>query len=43
MVVIVGPDQAAAAQALLRDAGETVSRIGVIRRRGDSEPQTQVL
>ena len=42
MVVIVSPDQAAAAEALLRDAGETVSRIGTIRRRLDGEPQTQV-
>ena len=42
MVVIVSPDQAAAAEALLRDAGETVSRIGAIRRRLDGEPQTQV-
>ncbi len=43
MVVIVSPGEAAAAEALLRDACETVSRIGVIRRRGDGEPQTQVL
>ena len=43
MVVIVSPDQAAAAEALLRDAGETVSRIGTIRRRLDGEPQTQVI
>ncbi len=43
MVVIVGPDQAVAAEAMLREAGETVSRIGVIRRRGDGEPQTQVI
>ena len=42
MVVIVSPDQAATAEALLRDAGETVSRIGTIRRRLDGEPQTQV-
>ncbi|MDP2238926.1 MAG: phosphoribosylformylglycinamidine cyclo-ligase [Burkholderiales bacterium] len=42
MVVIVSPGEAAAAEALLRDAGETVSRIGTIRRRGDGEPQTQV-
>jgi len=42
MVVIVSPEEAAAAETLLRDAGETVSRIGTIRQRRDGEPQTQV-
>ena len=42
MVVIVSPGEAAAAEALLREAGETVWRIGSIRRRLDGEPQTQV-
>jgi len=42
MVVIVSPDQATAAETLLREAGETVSRVGVIKRRADGEPQTQV-
>ncbi len=43
MVVIISPDQAAAAEVLLRDAGETVLRIGVIRRRENGEAQTQVV
>ena len=42
MVVIVGPAEAYAAEALLRDAGETVWRIGTIRRRAEGEPQTFV-
>ena len=43
MVVIVSPAEAAAAEALLRDAGETVCRIGSIRRRRGGEPQTTVI
>ncbi|HSN41026.1 MAG TPA: phosphoribosylformylglycinamidine cyclo-ligase [Burkholderiales bacterium] len=43
MVVIVSPAEAAAAEALLRDAGETVWRIGSIRRRRGGEPQTTVI
>jgi len=42
MVAIVSPQDAAAAETLLRDAGETVSRIGTIRHRRDGEPQTTV-
>ncbi len=42
MAVIVSPEDAVAAETLLRDAGETVSRIGIIRQRRDGEPQTTV-
>jgi phosphoribosylformylglycinamidine cyclo-ligase len=42
MVVIVSSEDAAAAETLLRDAGETVWRIGTIRQRRDDEPQTTV-
>jgi len=42
MVVIVSPGEVAAAEALLRDAGETVWRIGSIQRRLGQEPQTQI-
>jgi phosphoribosylformylglycinamidine cyclo-ligase len=39
MVVFVGADEAGAAQSLLEQAGETVRRIGAVRRRRDGEPQ----
>lgn len=39
MVAFVGADEADAAQALLEQAGETVWRIGRVRRRRDGEPQ----
>ena len=42
MVAIVSPGEAAAAEALLREAGETVWRVGSIRRRHGSGPQTTV-
>jgi len=40
MVVIVSPEEAATAVSLLRKAGETVWRIGTVRRRLGQEPQT---
>ncbi len=43
MVVIVSPAEAAAAEALLRDAGETVWRIGSVRRRHGGGPQATVI
>ena len=43
MVVIVTPDNADAAMKLLRDAGETVFRIGSIRERTANEKQTIVM
>ena len=42
MVVIVARDDADAAMAQLSAAGETVSRIGVVRERHDGEHQTLV-
>jgi phosphoribosylformylglycinamidine cyclo-ligase len=42
MVLIVAADQAAAAQAFLQNAGETVWNIGAIRARADGEAQTIV-
>jgi phosphoribosylformylglycinamidine cyclo-ligase len=42
MALIVAPEDAAAAAAHLSAAGETVSRIGEIRARRGSEPQTVV-
>ena len=42
MVVVVAPDHAAAAMALLREAGETVWQIGVVRQRRPGEAQTIV-
>lgn len=42
MVVIVSAQDADAAAAFLREQGETVSRIGVIRERNGDEHQTQV-
>jgi phosphoribosylformylglycinamidine cyclo-ligase len=42
MVVIVAPEQAAAAMQQLTAAGETVYRIGTIRARGEDEDQTIV-
>lgn len=43
MIVIVAPEHAAAAQAQLSAAGESVTRIGLIRARVGEEPQTVVL
>ncbi len=43
MVVVVAAADAARAQALLKRAGERVWRIGTVRRRRRSEPQTLVL
>ena len=43
MVLIVSAADAASAQALLRDSGETVWQIGVIARRKSGEAQTVVL
>jgi phosphoribosylformylglycinamidine cyclo-ligase len=40
MVVVVSPAEAAAAEALLSEAGETVWRIGTVRRRRGNGPQT---
>ncbi|MBI4206664.1 MAG: phosphoribosylformylglycinamidine cyclo-ligase [Betaproteobacteria bacterium] len=40
MVIIVSPAEAATAEALLTEAGETVWRIGAVRRRRGSGPQT---
>ena len=42
MVVVVAAQEADAAIRHLQDAGETVSRIGVIRTRNSDEHQTQV-
>jgi phosphoribosylformylglycinamidine cyclo-ligase len=42
MVLIVAADQAAAAQAFLQNAGETVWNIGAIRARAEGEAQTIV-
>ncbi|HET9664389.1 MAG TPA: phosphoribosylformylglycinamidine cyclo-ligase [Burkholderiales bacterium] len=42
MVVIVGREEAAAAEALLAEAGETVWRIGSVRRRSGNGPQTVI-
>jgi phosphoribosylformylglycinamidine cyclo-ligase len=42
MVVIVSPEEADAAETLLRNEGETVWRIGTVRQRRDSGPQTTV-
>ena len=43
MTVIVAPEQADAAMAQLKAAGETVFRIGEIRERQGNEPQTLVV
>jgi phosphoribosylformylglycinamidine cyclo-ligase len=43
MTVIVAPEQADAAMAQLRAAGETVFRVGEIRERQGNEPQTLVV
>jgi phosphoribosylformylglycinamidine cyclo-ligase len=43
MVVIVAEQNAAAAMAQLAAAGEQVSRIGVVRARGEGEAQTIVV
>jgi phosphoribosylformylglycinamidine cyclo-ligase len=43
MIVIVSPQQADAALAQLRAAGETVTRIGEIRAREGDEHQTIVV
>jgi len=42
MVVIISKQDADAAIRHLQDAGETISRIGIIRARNDDEHQTQV-
>lgn len=42
MVVIVGREEAAAAEALLAEAGEAVWRIGSVRRRSGNGPQTVI-
>jgi phosphoribosylformylglycinamidine cyclo-ligase len=42
MVVAVAADEAAKAEAELTQAGETVSRIGTVRRRADGGPQTVI-
>jgi phosphoribosylformylglycinamidine cyclo-ligase len=42
MVLVIGPAEAARAEALLARAGETVWRIGEIRRRRRNEPQTAI-
>jgi phosphoribosylformylglycinamidine cyclo-ligase len=42
MAIVVGSDETARAMDQLRQAGETVWRIGTIRRRGAGEPQTIV-
>jgi len=42
MAIVVAPEHADAAAGLLRDAGETVYRIGAIRQRGPDEAQTVV-
>jgi phosphoribosylformylglycinamidine cyclo-ligase len=43
MVVVVSAAEAASAEALLADAGETVSRIGTVRRRRGNGPQTVIV
>ena len=43
MVLVVGADDAARAQAILKRAGETVWRIGTIRRRRRKEAQTIIM
>ncbi|HET6491405.1 MAG TPA: phosphoribosylformylglycinamidine cyclo-ligase [Burkholderiales bacterium] len=43
MVVVVSAAEAASAEALLEDAGETVSRIGTVRRRRGNGPQTVIV
>ncbi|MGQ0522312.1 MAG: phosphoribosylformylglycinamidine cyclo-ligase [Betaproteobacteria bacterium] len=43
MVVIVSAAEAAAAEALLAEAGETVWRIGSVRRRNGNGPQTVIV
>ncbi|AVG18436.1 phosphoribosylformylglycinamidine cyclo-ligase [Chromobacterium vaccinii] len=42
MVVVVAPEHAEQAMALLREAGETVHRIGQVRERVGDEHQTQI-
>jgi phosphoribosylformylglycinamidine cyclo-ligase len=42
MVIAVSPAEAAAAETLLREAGETVWRIGTVRRRRGNGPQTVI-
>ncbi|MCD4486205.1 phosphoribosylformylglycinamidine cyclo-ligase [Chromobacterium vaccinii] len=42
MVVVVAPEHAEQAMALLREAGETVYRIGQVRERVGDEHQTQI-
>jgi phosphoribosylformylglycinamidine cyclo-ligase len=42
MVVIVSAEQADAAEANLRDGGETVYRLGLIESRSPGAPQTTV-
>ena len=42
MVVVVAPEHAEQAMALLREAGETVYRIGLVRARAGDEHQTQI-
>ena len=43
MVVVVSEAETASAEALLEDAGETVSRIGTVRRRRGNGPQTVIV
>ncbi|MNC84729.1 Phosphoribosylformylglycinamidine cyclo-ligase [compost metagenome] len=43
MIVVVSAAEAASAEALLEDAGETVSRIGTVRRRRGNGPQTVIV
>lgn len=42
MVVVVAPEHAEQAMALLREAGETVYRLGQVRERAGDEHQTQI-
>jgi phosphoribosylformylglycinamidine cyclo-ligase len=42
MVIVVAAAEAATAEALLREAGETVWRIGTVRRRRGNGPQTVI-
>ncbi|AXE28998.1 phosphoribosylformylglycinamidine cyclo-ligase [Chromobacterium phragmitis] len=42
MVVVVAPEHAESAMALLREAGETVYRLGQVRERRGDEHQTQI-
>ncbi|QEL56325.1 phosphoribosylformylglycinamidine cyclo-ligase [Chromobacterium paludis] len=42
MVVVVAPEHAESAMALLREAGETVYRLGLVRERQGDEHQTQI-